>query len=259
MSLPCVFRANICFPPLGHEDAQYNFATYEPDIARQEQIKKFLEEQKETPLEQHYDAGNENRAKGAGFYAFSQDEEERRKQMEELLNTRKETMEVRKEMGAVDLKPGEVQGLKAEDVPESGGKPQSAAMVKRKKELEERRHMIQMKRRKVAGVTAESAVAESSSTTYSHSAAHSSASSSSSGPVPKSNNTGDPSAALEAAATPDPFAALEATSKQVDPLTALERKSSRPPRSRWDKRPAPDVDSFLADVEKDLVSGKRNV
>lgn len=231
----------------------HNFATYEPDIARQEQIKKFLEEQKEGPLDKHYDGSNENRAKGAGFYAFSQDEEERRKQMEELLNTRKETMEVRKDTGAMDLKPGEAQGLKVEG---SGGKVQTAAMAKRKKELEERRNIIQMKRRKVTGDVAESAATQSNPSSSSRPAAQLPALSSSSGSAPDRGHTNDPFATLEAA-PPDPFAALEATSKKADPFAAVERTSTRPPKSRWDKRPAPDVDSFLADVEKDLVSGKR--
>lgn len=233
----------------------HNFATYEPDVARQEQIKKFLEEQKEGPLDKHYDASNENRAKGAGFYAFSQDEEERRKQMEELLNTRKETMEVRKDTGAMDLKPGEAQGLKAEG---SGGKVHTAAMAKRKKELEERRNMIQMKRRKVTGDVAESSATQSSPASSSRPAAQPSALSSSSGSAPDRGHTGDPYTTLEATPS-DPFAALEATSVQADPCAAVEQKSTRPPKSRWDKRPAPDVDSFLADVEKDLVSGKRRV
>ncbi|KAL4978223.1 hypothetical protein BDW66DRAFT_130557 [Aspergillus desertorum] len=44
-----------------------------------------------TPEEVHYDADAEVRNRGTGFYAFSKDEEVRRKQMEELLNARVET------------------------------------------------------------------------------------------------------------------------------------------------------------------------
>ncbi|KAL5001138.1 hypothetical protein BDV10DRAFT_160693 [Aspergillus recurvatus] len=44
-----------------------------------------------TPEEVHYDAGTEVRNRGTGFYAFSKDEEVRKKQMEELLNARVET------------------------------------------------------------------------------------------------------------------------------------------------------------------------
>lgn len=44
-----------------------------------------------TPDEVHYDADGEVRNRGTGFYAFSKDEEVRKKQMEELLNARVET------------------------------------------------------------------------------------------------------------------------------------------------------------------------
>ncbi|KAL4810291.1 hypothetical protein BDV18DRAFT_55637 [Aspergillus unguis] len=44
-----------------------------------------------TPEEVHYDADGEVRNRGTGFYAFSKDEEVRKKQMEELLSARVET------------------------------------------------------------------------------------------------------------------------------------------------------------------------
>ncbi|KAL3464422.1 hypothetical protein BJX64DRAFT_254965 [Aspergillus heterothallicus] len=44
-----------------------------------------------TPHEVHYDADAEVRNRGTGFYAFSKDEELRKKQMEDLLNVRAET------------------------------------------------------------------------------------------------------------------------------------------------------------------------
>ncbi|KAL4926277.1 CCDC174 family protein [Aspergillus undulatus] len=44
-----------------------------------------------TPDEVHYDAEGEVRNRGTGFYAFSKDEETRKKQMEELLSARVET------------------------------------------------------------------------------------------------------------------------------------------------------------------------
>lgn len=93
----------------------------------------------------HYDASKEVRAKGAGFYQFSADEETRRKQMEELKTVREETEKTRQELGAEDIKPGE-EGMTAEGV-------QSRAMEKRKRELEERRKLIEAKRKKprVAG------------------------------------------------------------------------------------------------------------
>ncbi|KAL4795560.1 hypothetical protein BDV19DRAFT_362797 [Aspergillus venezuelensis] len=44
-----------------------------------------------TPDEVHYDAEGEVRNRGTGFYAFSKDEETRKKQMEELMSARVET------------------------------------------------------------------------------------------------------------------------------------------------------------------------
>ncbi|KAL4739686.1 hypothetical protein BDV11DRAFT_187128 [Aspergillus similis] len=48
-----------------------------------------------TPEQVHYDADAEVRNRGTGFYAFSKDEEVRKKQMEELLNARVETVKER--------------------------------------------------------------------------------------------------------------------------------------------------------------------
>lgn len=49
-----------------------------------------------TPEQMHYDADAEVRTRGTGFYAFSKDEETRKKQMEELMNARVETQRERK-------------------------------------------------------------------------------------------------------------------------------------------------------------------
>ncbi|EXJ87781.1 hypothetical protein A1O1_04708 [Capronia coronata CBS 617.96] len=49
------------------------------------------------PPDTHFDAHAEVRAKGTGFYAFSQDAEERKKEMEALEREREETERVRKE------------------------------------------------------------------------------------------------------------------------------------------------------------------
>jgi hypothetical protein len=70
----------------------------------------------------------------------------RKKQMEELKSARQETEKTRQEMGAVDIKPGEVEGMRDE-----GGQvgAKSRAMEKRKRELEERRRMVDAKRKKV--------------------------------------------------------------------------------------------------------------
>ena len=121
------------------------FPVYEPSAERTAAINEALAEQNK-PLNTHYDSTREVRAKGAGFYQFSADEETRKKQMEELLAARGETERNREDLGAVDLKPGEVDGLQA-----SGHGLKGRATEKRKRELEERRRLLDAKRRKGKG------------------------------------------------------------------------------------------------------------
>lgn len=68
--------------------------------------------------------------------------------MEELKNVREETGKTRAELGAVDLKPGEVEGMNTDA---GGGAGRSAALEKRKRDLEERRKLVDAKRRKKIG------------------------------------------------------------------------------------------------------------
>ncbi|KAF9924087.1 hypothetical protein FBU30_005900 [Linnemannia zychae] len=68
----------------------------------------------------HYDSTKERRARGVGFYAFSQDEDERARQMRELLDIRKQT---------------EVSRLKHKTLKD-----------KRREEIEARKVLIQQKR-----------------------------------------------------------------------------------------------------------------
>ncbi|KAI5287194.1 hypothetical protein KEM54_006176 [Ascosphaera aggregata] len=49
------------------------------------------------PPETHYDAEHEIRTRGTGFYAFSKDEETRKKEMEELKRAREETLKEREQ------------------------------------------------------------------------------------------------------------------------------------------------------------------
>ena len=129
-----------------------HFPVYEPDAARVSEIaQEFAEEN--NPLNIHYDASKEVRAKGAGFYQFSADEETRRQQMEELKTAREETGKTRAELGAVDLRPGEVEAMLADGAGGSGGggMSKSAALEKRKRDLEERRKLVDAKRRKKIG------------------------------------------------------------------------------------------------------------
>lgn len=80
----------------------------------------------------HYDASKETRARGAGVYQFSQDEEERARQMDELKRARDETEKKRAESARAELTPA-----------------QQAA----KRKLDERRALIEAKRQKLLGGT----------------------------------------------------------------------------------------------------------
>jgi N-acetylmuramoyl-L-alanine amidase len=118
---------------------------YQPDSARVAAVEAELAEAN-NPLNVHYDATREVRAKGAGFYQFSGDAETRARQLEELKAARDDTALARQQAGAMDVQPGEVEGLKAT---EDAGAQKSRAMEKRKREIEERRKLLDSKRRKV--------------------------------------------------------------------------------------------------------------
>jgi hypothetical protein len=123
-----------------------HFPIYEPSTERIAEIAE-AHSDANNPLNVHYDASQEVRAKGAGFYQFSGDEETRHQQMEELKSARKETEKKREETGAMDLRSGEVIGMRDEEATIS----KSRAMEKRKRDIEERRKLIEAKRRRVGG------------------------------------------------------------------------------------------------------------
>ncbi|EIN03747.1 hypothetical protein PUNSTDRAFT_109149 [Punctularia strigosozonata HHB-11173 SS5] len=193
----------------------HHFPVYQPDPDRVAAIEKELAEAN-APLNVHYDAAREVRAKGAGFYQFSADEETRRRQMEELKQTRLETERARREAGAVDLKPGETEGLRDEEG-EGEGLKRSRAMEKRKRELEERRRLLDAKRRKVKSGPAVGDEPVMAS-------------------MPSESSTQQPVALAQAQI--DPFAALEAQVSSTQP------------------RPVSAADDFLAQLERDVLGGK---
>ncbi|KAG1733608.1 uncharacterized protein EDB91DRAFT_1057363 [Suillus paluster] len=122
------------------------FPVYEPSAERIQAVEEaFL--QADNPLASHYDSSKEVRAKGAGYYQFSADDETRKQQMEELRSARVETEKTRQEAGALDLKSGEVEGMRDDSI--TAGSSRSRAMEKRKRDLEERRKVLDAKRRKV--------------------------------------------------------------------------------------------------------------
>ncbi|KEF60961.1 uncharacterized protein A1O9_02525 [Exophiala aquamarina CBS 119918] len=75
------------------------YAAFNPDqvIAdRMSEIAKKRDKSATPPPDSHYDAGAEVRTKGTGFYAFSQDAEERKREMKALEKERLETENMRK-------------------------------------------------------------------------------------------------------------------------------------------------------------------
>jgi hypothetical protein len=229
-----------------------HFPVYEPSADRVAAIQTAASEA-ENPLNVHYDASRENRAKGAAFYTFSGDEEKRKAEMEALKRAREETEAARKEAGAMDVRPGESEGLASDSTAKDGvakngegerkKAERSRAMDKRKREIEERRKLVEAKRGKVKGLP--ELEPESASL-----------------PPPKVERI----KASEATAPPmdvnDPFAALEA---KVQKLPASsdhdEGSNTKKSKSRWDKkadgaRTKNAADDFLAKLELDLTFKK---
>ncbi|KAH7341669.1 hypothetical protein B0J17DRAFT_647460 [Rhizoctonia solani] len=122
-----------------------HFPIYEPSNERRAAIEASLIEE---PLVDRYDASKDNRAAGAAFYQFSADEETRRKQMEDLKQARVDTVIARAEVDTA---------LSRTELGDSGPqdsnltKATSRAVEKRRQELEDRRKMLDAKRRKMLG------------------------------------------------------------------------------------------------------------
>ncbi|KAI0734212.1 hypothetical protein C8Q72DRAFT_454987 [Fomitopsis betulina] len=207
----------VLYNPVNH------FPVYEPTEDRVAAIEAEYAEEN-SPLNVHYDAAREVRAKGAGFYQFSADEETRRRQMEELRAAREETGRTREEAGAVDARLGEAEGMR--DVTGSakdGAVGRSRAMEKRKRELEERRKMLDAKRRKVgttggAGQKMEMPVGAEEK--------------------PEKSQVG----------VADPFAALEARQSQ---------HSKNKGKAKAAKSSPIDADAFLAQLKQDMLESAR--
>ncbi|KLO10829.1 hypothetical protein SCHPADRAFT_831992 [Schizopora paradoxa] len=203
-----------------------HFPIYEPSSER---VAAINEAAKETAAETHYDAAKEVRAKGAAFYAFSADEEKRRKEMEALRAARDETEQTRKETGAVDAKVGEVEGMVAPGEDSSSGS-RSRAAEKRRREIEERRRLVDAKRRKVKEER------ENEPT------------------EPIAQKSSNPEQVREEikvkADASDPFAALEAQSHHQKERHRSSKKKGR------ESGPPVDADDFLAQLERDLASKK---
>lgn len=191
------------------------FPVYEPSAERVKAVQDELAEA-DNPLSSHYDASNEVRAKGAAFYQFSGDEETRMKQMEELRAAREDTKKTREDLGATDIRPGEVEGMRQES-----GQSTSRALEKRKREIEERRALLEAKRKKTKV-------------------------------APERDGNGVPGQA-SSSMTPapvtfvasDPFAALE---KNASPSRTPEISETHSTKGAYS-----DADAFLAQLEQDML------
>lgn len=201
---------NIILCPPG--DPTNYFPVYEPSAEKIAEVRNQFSEEY-NPLNVHYDASRENRARGAGFYDFSQDEESRRAEMERLKNARLETQKNRQETGAVDLQPGEVEGMRSGE----GGAAsvRSRALDERKRKIEERRKLVDAKRKKPRLTTEEQS--------------HATEPSSSTLPKPMEVILRDPIA-----------------------VSVPLRPKKDKPRSKEEPRIITDADMFLAQLEQDL-------
>lgn len=128
----------ICLSPHLLRGGDHNFfPTFQQSDEKIAAIKESLIED---PLNLHYDAKREVRAKAAAFYQFSGDADERQRQMDELRTAREDTVQQRTEAGAQDTADP---GSSTPTVDDSRG------ITKRKREIEERRQAIEAKRRKM--------------------------------------------------------------------------------------------------------------
>jgi len=220
-----------------------HFPIYQPSEERVAEVeRKFSEEN--NPLNVHYDASTEVRAKGAGFYQFSGDEETRRRQMEGLKAAREETDKTRQELGAEDIIPGQDEGMIA------GSNVKSRAMEKRKREIEERRKLLEAKRKKPK-LNEEPRKDEGSSLSRTN--------------APPSSASKPQEAPFGSTAT-DSFAELESqtmSKKQKpqtasDPFATLEASSGKTKQKGNDKvKPVPtDADAFLSHLEHEFLSSR---
>ncbi|KAK0223158.1 hypothetical protein IW262DRAFT_1364979 [Armillaria fumosa] len=204
-----------------------HFPIYTPSADRVAEIEKMHAEEN-NPLGVHYDATSEVRAKGAGFYQFSGDEETRQRQMEELRAAREETQTTRQGQGAVDVS---VEGMVASGSSVGGGI--GKGVEKRKREIEERRRKIEAKRRKLKG---EPVVADDPTiaTTAVRKDDEETAVFMAGAPEPEPDTA------------PDPFAAFE--SQQV----AEKNRNKGKGKGRSDE-----ADAFLASLETDILNRKK--
>ncbi|KAJ3906699.1 hypothetical protein F5879DRAFT_797172 [Lentinula edodes] len=217
-----IFSPN--FPTGNAQILQNHFPTYQHT---EDRITEIINEHSEenNPLEKHYDPNSEIRDRGAASYTFSTDEETRQARLNELKSRHLETDAIRKEMGAVDVLPGEIEGMQVPEVRSS-----VKGSEKRKREIEERRKMLDAKRKKVGTVIEE--------------------------PQPdtvSASTSGTTTSLKRNSQTPG-------LPQQVDPFSALESATfSKPPPNKGKGKSSSqhDADEFLAQLGNEMLNKKR--
>ena len=208
------------------------FPTYQPSEERLAAIKEQFSEEN-NPLNVHYDASREVRAKGAAFYQLSGDEETRKRQIEELKKARDETEKMRQDVGALDVQPGEVEGMVA-PTQVAEGSLKSRALEKRKRDIEARRKLLDAKRRKKDPGSSSNVPTPQ--------------------PGPSSSPSPGPHLLEEAAPRQSSSKAGPATS--FDPFAALEAQSTSSKKGKGKAvQPVNTADEFLASLEAEIMKG----
>lgn len=158
--------------------------------------------------------------------------------MEELKKAREETEQTRQEVGAHDVRPGEMEGMILSSGDGNEHVPQkSRALEKRKRDLEERRRLLKAKRRKknIASNTPE--------------------------PSDETPVFSMPPDVLENGQDRLPNVPLPKTTQEpIDPFAALEAQAARPNtkgKGKQRMKPVNDADAFLASLEQDIMTGRK--
>jgi hypothetical protein len=235
-----------------------HFPTYQPSEERIAEIAKAHAEEN-NPLGLHYDASKEIRAKGAGFYQFSADEETRLAQMEELKASREETTRIRQDIGAEDVRPGEVEGMREGDGSGTPAVGKSRAMEKRKREIDERMQILEVKRRRLRGTDADSTPISNATSNplLSNSKAKEKTSISLPGSDVAPTIIQDPFTSLEVQlAGPQPGKNTVAR-VSFDPFSRLEKDTNISTKTKGKMKagtPSNEADSFLAQLEEEFLA-----
>jgi hypothetical protein len=211
------------------------------------------------PLGVHYDASKEIRAKGAGFYQFSTDEETRAAQMAELKASREETTRIRQESGAADVRPGEVEGMREGEDSGTLASVRSRAMEKRKREIDERRQMLEAKRKKIRGADPGPAAISTATSNDLLSDSRAKGETSPSGSKIAPTITQDSFLSSEAQSSKPQPSKNTPTMVSFDPFSQLEKHTnfSTKTSGKMKAGPAPnEADSFLAQLEEEFLASR---